>query len=262
MNVFFGATRLRLRLRVLLWFAAGNAAFALCAALWLKIPDSHVWELLVSVLFGAAILIGFFCLNAKVMRSMRAALDPLRLLVGSFVLFGWSVMLWLLMMPAVPLDAGSDKRAGYWNSQLSPHMRTTFTYERLSSWQSDLIFFVFSFVIPALLLPWIIETVSRRFSLEAWRNGMRVLRRWQYWLVALIAFFLGRWLWSHILAWKPGTSLGAQLTSLILRVSVLYGLECFLALCVLALTSELLARSDLSRNAAADPVLDRTKPLL
>lgn len=238
----------RITPRLLLLQAAGNAVLLLLAVACLQIPDSHAWQLFCSLLSGAVLTMGFLTLHSVTLRRLHAAAKGAPLWVGMLVLAGWVLLYWLLAQAAGHISDHAYLRAGYWNSQLGPHWRTVFTYDRLIAWQNDLSSVLVWTVLPALLLPLLVETVTR--GLAGWRNGLRVLLRWQHWLIVIAASWLGCWLTSTLLSWHPAHSVRGELFSLALRLLLIYAIDLLLVLLMLATDAELLTRNDSGRDAA------------
>ena len=240
--------RISTRVTVLQLF--GNAILLTLAFAWLEIPDSHVWQLMLSLLLGAVLLSAFFWLHTETIQSIRRPADPQLLRISAPVLAGWSLLFYLLSVPVDYLDARSDMRAGYLNSKLSPSLRAVFTYERLSHWQSAALDFLFWYLIPALLLPFIVETVTRRLSRDTLYNALAALRRGQHWITVIPALWVFFYLWNKIMFWHPSYTVHGELISLVLRTGLVYLLDLLLLLLVLSIVSELLARNDAGRNSA------------
>lgn len=251
MSAFLPSALRRISARVVMLQLFGNAVLLACAFAWLEVPDSHIWELVLSLLLGAVILSAFFGLHATTIRSLRQPADPQRVRIGAPVLACWMLLLYLPSIPVNYLDARSPMIAGYLNSKLSAPLRTTFTYDRLSNWQSAALDILFWYLIPTLLLPFILETVSRRISRDTVSNALATLRRWQHWLTVIPATGASFYLWNKIVDWHPSYTVRGELISSVLRIGLLYLLDLLLFFFVLSIVSELLARNDARRNPAA-----------
>ncbi len=251
MNLLLPSALRRITLRVLLLQILGNAVVFLCGCAWLQIPDSHLWELVLSLLLALAFAVGFVELHASILRRLRK-LDELKpLWQSALLLAAWLLLLYLLITACAHLGDGSMRRAGYWNSQLGPHMRTFFTFERLYSWQDECVGFLLWVVLPGLLLPFAMESVSR--GPAAWRsagsNAFPILRRWQYWLTAIAIWWSATRLTSALVQWTPGHTVRGELISVTLRLGLAYCADALLLTLLLAVTAELLARNHAARHA-------------
>jgi hypothetical protein len=232
--------------RILLLQFVGNALLAVLAVAWLQIPDSHTWQLVLSVLFALLGAAAFLWLHATIVRSLRKAPSPAPFWLGLILLLLWLLVLHELMHFAAHFgdDAGVYQRAGYWNSQLSPHQRRFFTFERLIRWQTGIAGFVEWSIVPALSLPFLIETVSAGVARASWRNALRTLLRWQHWLAVIVLTSLGRWIVGGVLDWHPSKTVRGELLSAALRLGLAYLIGFALLTWVLAAVAELLSRND------------------
>jgi len=227
----------RLNARTLLLAAAGSIAVAVAIALWLQIPDSHTWEFALSVLTGIAIVLATLWLKATILRRIRIGQPATPKSMA--ILVPWIAVFWILVHLIQLLTIHVVERAGFWNSRLSARQRTLFTEPRLESWQNDAISTLLWFVLPGLLLPLIIETVSS----GTLKTAARVYRLWQLWLTVGVATTLGGWLTGKLTTWHPSETVHGELLSAIARLSLLYALLLAIALIALAIISNQLARS-------------------
>jgi len=230
----------RLSWRVVALAAGGSVALAVLAGLWLQIPDSHVWEFCLSIVLGLGILAGLIWLKTEVVRRMRLGVGATPQMMA--VMAVWMVVGWLLLQLVEALSVHVVERAGYWNSRLSAHQRTIFTEARLESWQNDAISTLLWFVLPGLLLPVIVETVSG----GGLKTVGRVYLRWQMWLTVGVATVVGCWVAEKLLAWHPAESVRGELLSAVGRLGLLYVVLLGIGLVTVAVVAELLARADVS----------------
>jgi hypothetical protein len=141
-------------------------------------------------------------------------------------------------------------------------MRAIFTYERLVRLQFSAFDFVVWFLVPTLLLPFIIETVARGVRGNAWRASLRVLGQLRYWAICLAVGVIVHWLVLPIIGWQPGHSVAAEIVSVVLRVGIVYVAIVLLWTLLEGSTATLLARRDAVGNAAVQPAEDNTKSTL
>lgn len=248
-GVWSGAAR-RMRPGWVLLQLIGNGLLALGALGWLHIPDSHGWQFAFSVLAAFVLVAAFVWIYVT---SMRGAHQPDNCepywRAGGWLLAGLVVS--LLWMHAISgLGDKVELRAGYWNSQLSAHMRTLLTYPRLVEYQNAAIT-ALSWLLPLLLLPIVIELVTRGWDGSVIR-GTRVWRRWQFWVVAIVALFAGRKLTSALVDWHPTYTVRGEVLSVAFRLATAYGIDILLACAVLAVTCELLSQTGVGKSARRD----------
>jgi hypothetical protein len=232
----------RLSAKVILLAVAGSIVAAVLIALWLNIADSHVWQFVLSMLLGLAILLGVLWLKATILRLIRLGIIATPQSMG--ILAVWIVVGWALSQFIQTLSVHVVERAGFWNSRLSAHQRTLFTEPRLELWQNDAISTLLWFVLPALLLPVLIETVSG--------GGLKtvgsVYARWQLWLTIAVASISACWLSTKLTTWHPAESVRGEIISAILRLGCLYIVLLAIALITLSILSELLHRAAQTDN--------------
>ncbi len=280
----------------------GLPLLSLLAFFWLEIPDSHIWQLVLSLVLGTAIAVSTLVLLARTIFSLRSWLPSLRAThlaphvtsplgvvasaegathtsmgqspldpppestsaeraihsgprhwLGVCTLAVWLLIVWVLTHLVRHIEDKADERAGYLNSQLSAHLRATFTYERLIAWQHDLVIALVWIIIPALLLPFLIETVSRGLDSRAWRIASLVLTRWLHWLSVIAAALAGLWLTSKLTGWRPSHSVHGELFSLALRLCICYTADFLIITTLLATDARLLAHEYARRYPAAQP---------
>ena len=231
----------------------GNLLLLGLSSLWLLIPDSHVWQLILSLVFGILLVISFLEQHAYTLRNLRQPAEPLRLWRSALVLFAWLLLFYLASLALSHWSVHIDDRAGFWNSRLSPSLRRVWTYERLQQWQQQAAALALWVLLPALLLPWIIETVSCGPSAASWRRGLRVLARWQHWLAAIVLCEAILQLTPRLVDWHPYDSVHGEIGSALFRLPLVCVVDVFLALLLCSIDAGLLQRQDIGGNAGAQP---------
>ena len=224
----------RPRLVSLQW--AGNLCAMLLAFAWLQIPDSHTWQFLLSMLFGALIVVGFLWLHAVTFRGVRrtrsAVALPVQVLVLAVCLTLWGVL-------SRSIGAGRDAEAlfaGYANSQLSPHLRSFFTFARLVHWQ-DHLYDGAQLLFAALFLPIAMEAVSFGVHIITFKRAARVYLRWSYWIVAVVSGIAAMQVTAALVGWTPGKGIVLESLSVLARVGAAYTFDIVLWCLVVALTA-------------------------
>lgn len=208
---------------VLQW--VGNLALILFAMAWLQLPDSHVWEFTLSIVFGVSILLVFLWIYAKTVGHLLASTTSIWLRMLFLVIF---VALWLLLLQ--PIALGREKEmlfAGYWNSKLPPHLRVLFSYPRLVALQGCF-YDLCRWIIAGLLLPFALEVCAFGWRSTAFKRVCRVYLRWIYWVAVVFAGFMGTALTNVLTRWTPGKGLTAETISLFTRLGVVYTVDIFL----------------------------------
>ena len=235
--------RRRVRGPVLMPLLAGNGLLLTTAVLALAIPESHAWQVFLSLLLTLGLLSGFVLWNATTLRRLRATTSPTQLWRGALVLGGW-LLLAALLFHLIGLCAASvDVRAGYWNSQMSPEVRHLLPYLRLIALQQFAIQAAHWVLVPAMLLPVAMETVTLGLRRSALIRGARVLVSTQHWAVALLGLGIPAMLVPMLVAWHPAHSVTGETVSAVLRLGAALLLTVAGAVMLLSVDAELLYRS-------------------
>jgi hypothetical protein len=247
-NNLFLAARHRITTRVMLWQIFGNLGLMGIAAATTAMPDSHIWQLLITLLLLCSFVTGAVALHTFIVRRLRQPDEGKPIWFGGLLLALWIAIYSLASYLLDPLNDRASQRASYWNAMLGSHLRTIFTEARLLNWQQNAFEYLMWLVLPALFIPIVIETITRGWS--AHRNTSRILLRWQYWLTAILAYCVAQGLGS-LIDWHPPSNPTTEVISVVLRLTVAYIAWAYLLTYVVALTSELLARNQALRNSAA-----------
>lgn len=213
---------------------------------WLQLPDSHLWQFVLSILLAVVLVAAALSFLAESFRRLRKpeSSSPL-----------WLRAIWILLFVAIwwllhkPFDIGRAHEAlfaGYWNSKLSPHMRVLFSFPRLVNLQEYFYSFL-GWLIDVLLLPLAIEAGGVRLRADMGKNVLRVYRQWMYWVAAFIAMAAGMKITGWLVNWMPGKGVAAETMSVLSRLSIAYTIDILFWCFVLALVTEYLSASDAQR---------------
>ncbi len=222
---------------------AGNAAALLLAFAWLRVPDSHAWQFLLSVILGLAIVAAFLWLHATTFRGLRTSVLPVptavQLLTLVCIIFFWM----FLLQPISATRSFEPLLSGYFNSKFSPQMRSFFTFARLVQWQEYLLDLL-EWLIAGLLLPAAMAAVATGKDTRTFRGLSYVYQRWQYWAAVFLCGFAGERLTSALVQWTPGKGLVGETISVVARLAIAYTADILLWCSVLALTAVYLDRGE------------------
>jgi hypothetical protein len=212
----------------------GNLALMLLAALWLQIPDSHIWQFVLSIISGLLIGLAVLWLYAKTVSDLRRPTTPAFLRMLLLVLFA---ALWLLVLHSIGLLREKEGLlAGFWNSKLPPNLRYFFDYARLLGWQEHF-YNLAQWVFAGLLLPIALESSALGIRAINLKRSGRVYRHWLYWVVVIVAGLAGTALARALAGWTPGKGVALETVSLLVRLGVVYTVGILLWCFLLALTS-------------------------
>lgn len=248
MKHLFSSAFRRITLRILLWQIFGNLVLMGIALAADCVPDSHIWQLMLTVLMVGSLVAGALALHTLIVRRLRQPAESSHFWLGGLFLGTWIALYWLIDYLVSPLNDRASQRASYWNSMLGPHLRTIFTYTRLLDWQGYVFQFIICVILPALFLPAALECASRGW--KALSNIFHIYLRWQYWLVCILAVGVCCSL-GYLIDWHPPSTPTMEIFSVVLRLTGTYLVCAFVLTYVLAVTAELLARNQAMRNSAS-----------
>jgi hypothetical protein len=245
----------RLRPRILLVAFIGNALLALLAAAWLQIPDSHIWQLILSVVFGSLIVAAFLWLQSSTLTHIRHPEHPSNTWLSCALVAPWIFFFWAWTHLITSLSTRVEDRASYWNSRFNAHQRTFFTQPHLVMWQSDAIAILAWWLIPTLILPLLIETISSGLRHDVLKSALTTITRWQLWVSTAAIAWICIHLTAALITWHPSYTVKGELISATLRLGLACVFNLFLICLIIAVASELLSRTragrDVSRDTAA-----------
>ncbi len=208
--------------RVLLLEWLGTLLLLLLGFAWLQIADSHIWQFAFSIVSGVLLVIAFFLLQATVFRILLRRSSTLAPFWKRFLICLAVLGLWLLLLQGIgAAREHAPLYAGYWNSKLSPGLRSFFTYERLVSLQRSF-WSLLQWALAALLLPVAVEGGAMAMNSSAGKRIGGIYRHWPYWLAAIVCGFAGSAIVGALVNRKPGDGVGQQIASAVLRVGLAY----------------------------------------
>jgi hypothetical protein len=221
---------MRMQLVVAVW--VGTLVLVVLGALWLQIPDSHVWEFAFSILFACGLLALFFWCCSWVFKRMLEPAEKGRWWL-QWILLAAVIVAWLLLM--MPIDRLLEHRAlyaGYWTSRLPHWLRGLRTYEHLAVLQNWM-YFSLRLIVTGLLLPVAVVAGASRVSGSAGRV-FGLWSQWWYWVAALVCGWAAFAVSGKLMNWTPGRSLTSEILSLLVRLGFVFTLDVLLVCFVLA----------------------------
>lgn len=224
---------------ILQWM--GNLGLMLLAALWLQIPDSHVWQFTLSIISGVLIGLGALWLYARTVSELRRPTTSalVRMLLLVVFVTGWLLVLYLIGQ----LREKEGLFAGFWNSKMVPDLRYFLNYSRLLVWQEQF-YDLAQWTFAAFMLPVALEMCASGLRWINFKQSRQVYRHWQYWLVVVVAGLAGMALTGALARWTPGKGVAVETVSLLGRLGVAYTADIFLWCFVLTLTANYLEAAD------------------
>ena len=245
----------RIRASVLFPLLGGNLLLLLAAAIALNVPDSHTWQLLLSLLLGCGFLSGLLLWNASAIRRMRKPEGAAPLWLGALLLGAWLLLAALLFHWVGFAEPNIETRAGYWNSQMSSGMRHLLPYTRLVTLQHFAMDAFRWVVLPALLLPPAMETATFGLKGGALGRSVRALCTAWHWITAAVALGFAAWLVPVLVTWHPAHTVSGETVSAVLRLGLAALLATSAVLWLLATDAELLSRRQAARELSSEAAM-------
>jgi hypothetical protein len=232
----------KMTVAIVAWQWIGNVVLFLLALAWLRIPDSHEWQFVCSMISSLLLVFAFLWLQVvTIMRLRTISPSPRRSMQILFLV----VFAALWMIVARPISAMSEHAplyAGLINSQLSPHMRYLLTYARLV--QLQLFFYsLVKGVFAGILLPFAIEIAVSGVKTASFRRASEVCLLWLYWIAVFAVGIAGTEVTQALVVWTPGQGLVGETVSVVARVGFVYTLDILIWCFVLALVAVYLERA-------------------
>ncbi|MGO9776199.1 MAG: hypothetical protein ACLQGT_06850 [Terracidiphilus sp.] len=190
---------------------------------WTRLPEKHVWQVLLSLLLPLLLAISALELQAGTMRGL--ANDDgkrVKLVWGALTLLVWVAVVWVCWALLDWCDERFIQWAGYLNSQSPARWRAKFlTYEHLYLWMTCLEWVLRWIVVPAKVIPYAIASAQCGWRLP-WRRVLHLLWNWRWWLAVMLAALVAVWLPSHFFTAAPHGSVHAQEARVALKLAASY----------------------------------------
>jgi hypothetical protein len=190
---------------------------------WTRLPDKHVWQVVLSLLIPLLLIVSTLELEAGTMRKL--ADDDgrrVKLLWGAMTLLVWiaiAAAAWAL------LDWCDDQIpdwAGYLNSKASAHLRATlFTYSHITRWLTTAEWILRWIAVPAKIIPFAAASAQWGWRVP-FRRLMRMLWSWRWWLAIVLASVVGVWLPGKLFDAMPSGTVSAQVWHVGLKLAAAY----------------------------------------
>ena len=210
-------------------------------ALWLRMPDASVIDVIGSVMLALVVLaVAGAGESALILRLVGVRPSPGRLLRGSALLltgvllwFGWSVLL-------DHMHGDDYLRAGYLNSRFPHQLRNFFSFEHLVLWLGWM----------WTALDWIGAGVIGLFVVVFTASArplgamLRALRCLTYWIAVVVGTTVATLFVGSLIEWTPGHGLRIEMLSLLLRLSLAVVIDATLVCTLLAILAACVGQAD------------------
>jgi len=219
--------------RAWLWIVLQNVGVALLIAiglLWTRIPEKHLWQLLLTLLVPVVVAAAFVVLQAGTFRSFlhpvsesgRQDEPRVSLAWGACTLVIWIAIGWVLWSLLDMFDDKIIDWADYLNSKAGEHARAHWaSYGRLSrdlNWVGWTLRWV---IVPGLLMP-LASSSAWGLRRLPWRRVLRLFIDWRWWPAVLGCALVGE-AWPQ--TWfesEPHGTVHEQITRVIWKLLAAY----------------------------------------
>jgi hypothetical protein len=190
---------------------------------WTRLPEKHVWEVVLSLLIPVVLAICMLELQAGTMR--RLADDD-----GRRVTLVWgavTLVVWVAVGAAfwVFLDWCDNQIplwAGYLNSKAPAGGRATwFTFEHLYNGLGRMEWVLRWVVLPAKLIPYGVASAQWGWRIP-WRRVLRMLWNWRWWVAVVAAALVAVCLPGRFFVAEPSGAVSAQVWHVGLKLAATY----------------------------------------
>ena len=224
------------------WFVAQFFGLALLIALgllWTRVPEKYGWQVALTLVLPAVILLGFLVLQAGTLRAWLrpepiATTDNLDeddereprrvwLMWGALTLVTWIALGWAAWIGLDRVDSHTFQWAAYLNSKFGPHARATWaSFDHLNRDLEWALWTVRSIVVPGLLIPLGCCSAAWGLLRMPWRRGLHVWGKWNWWpVVAIWALIAVAWPQTWFAGLPHGT-VHAQIWHVLLKIAAAY----------------------------------------
>jgi hypothetical protein len=190
---------------------------------WTRLPEKHVWQVLLSLLLPLLVTISALELQAGTMRSL-ANDDGKRVKLpwGALSLLFWIGVAWVCWAVLDWCDDRIYQWAGYLNSQAPERWRAKFlTYQHLSLWMSYIEWVLRWIVVPAKVIPFAMASAQSGWRLPV-RRVLQLLWNWRWWLGVTIVALVSVALPGHFYSADPHGTVSAQVWHISLKLAASY----------------------------------------
>ena len=186
---------------------------------WTRLPDKHVWQVLLTLLVPVLLGISFLELEAG---TMRALADDdgrrVKLVLGACTLLVWVALFWACWAALDWCDDRIGEWAGYLNSRASAGGRATvFTYEHLQKWFTQAEWLLRWIIVPGKIIPYAVASAQWGWRVP-FRKIIRLLFSWRWWPAVVLAALAGVVLPGHFFAGVPHGTVSHQVWAVALKL--------------------------------------------
>lgn len=215
--------RLRLGWRWVVAQFVGTLLLILVGVAWTRLPEKHVWQVLLSLLLPLVVATCALCLQTGTMRCF-ADDDGKRVKMawGAMTLLVWVALFWACWAILDWCDDRIPQWTGYLNSQAPAHARAKlFMYEHIQRWLLIAEWVMRWVVVPAKIIPYAVASAQWGWRVPL-RRVLRILWNWRWWPAVVLAALLSVWLPGWLFAGEPKGTVSAQIWHVSLKLAATY----------------------------------------
>ena len=228
---------------------------------WTRLPERHVWQVLLSLLVPLLLAISVLETQAGTARSLAGDdAKRVKLVWGAMTLLVWIAVVWVAWALLDWCDDRFYQWAGYLNSKASATARAKlFTYEHIYLWMTYVEWVFRWIVVPAKVIPYAMASAQWGFRLP-WRRVIRLLWNWRWWLGVTVAALVAVALPARFFAPDPYGSVSAQIWHVSLKLAANYLLAVGSWVLLLAWEAVLFGRQKPRTDETLALILGQTEP--
>ena len=189
---------------------------------WTRLPDQYWWQVVLSLLIPALLVVALLALEAATMRSLASDSKRVRLVWGALSIAVWAAIyaaIWILLTwcgDQIPTWAS------YMNSRASAHARASFlTYDHIQNGLTILVWIFRWIIVPGKLIPCAIASAQHGWRLP-WRRLIRFMLNWRLWPAVILASLIAVEWPSHFYNAVPQGSVSHQVWTVLLKLLANY----------------------------------------
>lgn len=241
------------------WVAAQFAGTALLILLgigWTRLPEKHVWQVVLTLVLPPLLAAAALILQAGTMRRfVEDDKRRVRLVWGALTLLLWLLAAFICWALLDWFDDQIGNWASYLNSQAPAHWRARIlTYEHLMRGLHLIEWLLRWVAVPGNLILYAVCTAQWGWRLP-WRRLWRVLVSWRWWPAVVLAALLGEALPASFFVSAPTGNVSAQVWHVGLKLAGAYLLAVASWVLLLGWSATLLMRTEAPRQPADEELV-------
>ncbi len=222
---------------------------------WTRLPDKHVWQVVLTLLVPLLLAVCVLELEAG---TMRALSDDdgrrVKLVFGACTLLVWVALFWACWAVLDWCDDRIPLWAGYLNSKASAGARAmVFTYDHIQHWFKVAEWLLRWIIVPGKIVPYAVASAQWGWRIP-FRKIIRILFDWRWWPAVVLAALMGVLLPGHFFAGLPHGTVTHQILAVAFKLVGTYVLAVGFWVLLLGWAAVLLCRPAAGSDVAQLPL--------